>query len=161
MVNPLLLIFMICRTNLPKNCFHYHVLGGLFIAYPLYSPTATHFFGDIKNQTMLYCLIALWIFAQISNLATHIILRNLRPEGSTVRRIPKGYFFDLVSCPNYFFEILGWIIYSLITGSLASWGFTLIGAIQMYFWAVKKHQRYKKEFAKEYPKRKVLIPFLL
>ena len=72
-----------------------------------------------------------------------------------------GYGFDLVSCPNYFFEILGWICYSIITGSLTSWFFTVVGAVQMWFWALKKHQRYKKEFGKDYPKRKVLIPFVL
>lgn len=35
-------------------------------------------------------------------------LRNLRPPGTRVRAIPYGYGFDLVSCPNYFFEFIAW-----------------------------------------------------
>jgi very-long-chain enoyl-CoA reductase len=40
--------------------------------------------------------------------------------------------------------------------------FTVVGAVQMYFWAFKKHKRYIKEFGSRYPRgRKVLIPFVL
>ncbi|KAI8902567.1 3-oxo-5-alpha-steroid 4-dehydrogenase-domain-containing protein [Globomyces pollinis-pini] len=148
--------------NLPKNCFHYWVLGGVFVAYPLYQPGYQSYFGEITNSTVLMVLVGLWSFAQFSNLKTHLILRNLRPAGTTIRKIPKGYGFDLVSCPNYLFEISCWIIFSILTGSVTSWIFTLIGAGQMYLWAVKKHLRYKKDFGTEYPKnRKVLIPFAL
>ena len=66
---------------------------------------------DYKTPEMstevLYGMIGLWIFSELSNLKTHLILRDLRPQGSTVRKVPKGYGFDLVACPNYFFEILG------------------------------------------------------
>lgn len=42
-----------------------------------------------------------------------------------------------------------------------AWIFTAVASVQMYVWAVKKHQRYRKEFS-TYPKsRKALIPFLL
>ena len=30
----------------------------------------------------------------------------------------------------------------------------------MVVWAIKKHKNYRKEFGKEYPKRKVLVPFV-
>lgn len=147
--------------NLPKNCFHYWVLGGVLVAYPLYSPTYSPTFGGVTSITALLPLVGLWLFAQFSNYTTHVILRDLRPPGTTVRKIPVGYGFSLVSCPNYFFEIFGWVIFSIVTGSLTAWFFTIVGAIQMYLWAVKKHIRYKKEFP-DYPKsRKVLIPYLL
>lgn len=47
------------------------------------------------------------------------MLRNLRPEGTTKRAIPKGYGFGLVSCPNYFFETLAWTAVTVMTGSYA------------------------------------------
>ncbi|KAI8928904.1 3-oxo-5-alpha-steroid 4-dehydrogenase-domain-containing protein [Entophlyctis helioformis] len=149
--------------NLPKNCFHYWVLGGFMVAYPLYRPGFNGgFFTALASPAILLPLLGLWVFAQVSNLKTHYILRNLRPPGTRVRNIPMGYGFNLVSCPNYFFEILGWVIVSLITGSIAVWVFALAGAGQMYLWAVKKHQRYRKEFGDKYPRRrKILIPFLL
>jgi hypothetical protein len=58
-------------------------------------------------------------FAEISNLDTHLALRFLRPEGTRKRAIPYGYGFNLVSCPNYFFEILGWAVIAVMTGSIA------------------------------------------
>jgi len=58
-------------------------------------------------------------FAQLSNLYTHIYLSSLRKPNSTERKIPYGYGFDLVSCPNYLFEILGWVAFSVLTGSYA------------------------------------------
>lgn len=30
----------------------------------------------------------------------------------------------------------------------------------MALWAIKKHKNYKKVFGKEYPRRKVMIPFI-
>lgn len=50
---------------------------------------------------------------------THITLRNLRPVGTKQRAIPYGYGFNLVSCPNYTFEIIGWTVMSIMTGSYA------------------------------------------
>jgi very-long-chain enoyl-CoA reductase len=102
--------------NLPKNCFHYWVLGGIFIAYPLYSPKHVPVYQLSTPIVALFTLV--WFFAQCSNLKTHLILRNLRQVGTKDRNIPFGYGFDLLSCPNYFFEILGWICFSIITGSL-------------------------------------------
>ena len=149
--------------NLPKNCFHYWVLGGVCIAYPLYKPGFTKgVLPAINTEPYLWFLVALWLYSELSNLATHLILRNLRPPGTRIRNIPMGYGFHLVSCPNYLFEILGWTAVSLITGSTMVWLFNLVGAFQMYAWAVKKHKRYKADFGDKYPKgRKALIPFVL
>ena len=46
-------------------------------------------------------------------------LRSLRPPGTRTRAIPYGYGFSLVSCPNYFFEILTWTVIATITNSIA------------------------------------------
>ena len=51
----------------------------------------------------------------MSNLHTHLTLRNLRPAGSRKRSVPYGYGFNLVSCPNYFFETIGWAVISVMT----------------------------------------------
>lgn len=152
--------------NLFKNCAYYWFVGGASLAAVTYSS----FYGPAAGQEVpsSEALAAfprfpmfLFTFAELCNFKTHTILRDLRPAGSTQRKIPRGLGFDLVSCPNYFFEILAWIAISAVTNSLASWAFTIVGAVQMWFWAIKRHRRYKKEFS-EYPKdRKVLIPFLL
>ena len=62
-------------------------------------------------------------FAEISNLHTHLTLRNLRPANTRKRAIPYGYGFSLVSCPNYFFEAVTWGVICVMTGSVAGTSF--------------------------------------
>lgn len=56
----------------------------------------------------------------MGNFYAHIVLKNLRPAGSNARGIPHGLGFDLVSCPNYTFEILAWASLSVMTGLWSS-----------------------------------------
>lgn len=58
-------------------------------------------------------------FAELSNLHTHLAVRALRPANTRTRAIPYGYGFTYVSFPNYFFEIVGWIVICVMSGSLA------------------------------------------
>lgn len=101
----------------------------------------------------------------------------MRPAGTKKRAIPYGYGFNLVSCPNYTFEIIGWAVLAVMTGSYAgefeamarhefelipylAWLFLFAGSYFMWMWAVKKHRNYKKEFGDKYPKRNILFPFI-
>ncbi|KAJ3010706.1 UNVERIFIED_CONTAM: 3-oxo-5a-steroid 4- dehydrogenase [Siphonaria sp. JEL0065] len=147
-------------SNLPKNCAHYWILCGALIAYPVYRPG---FVGPLAvGDDLVYSVLGLFLYAEGSNYVTHSILASLRPPGSRARKIPFGYGFNFVSCPNYTYEILAWISVTLLCGSYGALVFTIVGAVQMYLWAVKKHKRYLKEFGAEYPKnRKILVPFLL
>ena len=145
-------------TNLPKNCMHYWIFGGFCTAVSVYSPFFKPMWVLSESSTDL--LLLCWCWAQVSNLKTHIILRDLRPLGSKLRQIPFGYGFNLVSCPNYFFEIICWVIVSILSGSIWVILFTILGAFQMISWALKKHEGYLKEFP-EYPKsRTPIFPFL-
>ena len=58
-------------------------------------------------------------FGQVSNLITHLNLRSLRPAGTKTRQIPRGYGFNLVSCPNYFFESIVWVAFTALTQDYA------------------------------------------
>lgn len=111
--------------------------------------------------------VGLFVICELLNLKAHMDLRNLRPAGTRIRRIPRGILFNFVSCPNYLFEILSWVGFTLASQSVASAVFTVVGAAQMTVWAIAKHRRYRKEFDGQdgremYPKnRKILIPFVL
>jgi steroid 5-alpha reductase family enzyme len=48
------------------------------------------------------------------------MLRSLRPAGSRKRVVPYGFGFNLVTAPNYFFEIIAWVSIFMMTGSLMS-----------------------------------------
>lgn len=147
--------------NVFKNSFHYHALSGINLAYWVYGPwNAAGKRGGEREEWLIWACVGVFTWTQISNLYTHIILRNLRPSGTRVRKIPYGYGFNLVSCPNYLFETISWLSVCILTKSFAAWLFIVVGFTQMFLWAKKKHKSYRKEF-KDYPKnRKAMIPFI-
>jgi very-long-chain enoyl-CoA reductase len=110
--------------NLFKNCTHYWFFGSVCLL-GVYSPSYTPLVAVEGNA--LNSLVFAWCFCQVSNLKCHLILSNLRQDGGTQRSIPFGYMFSLVSCPNYFFEIIGWLIVSVVSGSLFTLFFTVLG----------------------------------
>ena len=88
-------------------CFYFYILF-YFYFYLFRFFTSDVYYNNIEQfQTKKK-------FSEVSNLLTHVNLATLRPVGSTERRIPYGYGFNLVSCPNYFFEILAWAAVTLI-----------------------------------------------
>ncbi|GJQ12842.1 hypothetical protein GpartN1_g4633.t1 [Galdieria partita] len=145
--------------NLVKNCSYYWgfaALIGYFLCHPLYTPVPSPLF---------YLGICIFVLAECGNFATHWMLRQLRPPGSKARKIPRGFLFDYVSCPNYTLEIVAWLGFNMMSNTLLGWLFMLVGAIQMTLWAQKKHRQYLLEFDGSHPKplyplhRKRLIPF--
>lgn len=140
--------------NIFKNSGYYWGFGalcGYFVNHPYFTN---------PDATQVYVALGLFILFELCNFISHIQLRNLRPAGSTVRKIPHGFLFELVSCPNYTCEILAWVAFSFMTQSIAAFLFALVGGGQMLIWAQQKHRRYRKEF-RDYPKgRKILIPFI-
>lgn len=131
-----------------------------FVNHPLYTVPS---FGDLQ----IYGGLALFIIAELGNLSIHLAFKNMRPAGSKVRKIPfpngnpYTLLFNLVSCPNYTYEVLSWIGFSVMTQCLPAALFAACGFYQMTVWAIGKHKNYKKEFT-NYPKgRKSIVPFLI
>ncbi|XP_067646545.1 very-long-chain enoyl-CoA reductase [Eurosta solidaginis] len=147
--------------NLFKNCSYYWgftAYVSYHVNHPLYtSPCVLQVWG----------FLAAFAICELGNFSIHIALRNLRPPGTKVRRIPVPddnpftKLFNLVSCPNYTYEIGSWLAFSLMTQCLPALLFAIAGAYQMTIWALGKHRNYKKEF-KDYPKcRRAIFPFLV
>lgn len=149
--------------NLFINCSYYWSFSlycGYYINHPLYTPA---YFKDLQ----IYAGLLGFLVAEYGNFSIHIALRNLRPPGTTERKIPKPtsnpftLLFNLVSCPNYTYEIAAWLSFSLMTQALPALLFTAAGCVPMFVWGLGKHRNYKKEFP-NYPRgRKALIPFIL
>ncbi|XP_023349566.1 very-long-chain enoyl-CoA reductase [Eurytemora carolleeae] len=143
-------------TNLLKNCSYYWGFAA-YVAYhinhSLYTPPST-------NQVQWFSI------CEMGNFSIHLLLRNLRPEGSKVRKIPYPNWnpltslFNFVSCPNYTYEIGAWISFTVMTQCLPAGIFTVAGAYQMIMWALGKHRNYRAEF-KDYPRRKSIFPGIL
>ncbi|KAK4538294.1 hypothetical protein CDCA_CDCA17G4319 [Cyanidium caldarium] len=142
--------------NLFKNCCYYWGFAALvahFVCHPLYTPVAS----DVQFRVGM----ALFAVCEVGNGVTHWMLRQLRPAGTRVRRIPHGFLFEWVSCPNYALEIGAWLGFVLATQTLAALLFMLAGAAQMAIWADAKHRKYLRDFAAQYPRcRKRLVPLV-
>ena len=145
-------------SNIFKNSAHYWILSGVLIAYFIYSPT--HPTSTMAlNPLIDYPALAAYIFGELANLNTHIILRNLRSAGGTERGIPQGFGFSWVTCPNYLFEVIAWVAMCVITRSWTTVVFTAVAGGQMAVWAKKKENRYRKEMGTKYQKKRfAMIP---
>lgn len=145
--------------NIFKNSAHYWAMAGFNIAYWVFRPDAAAA-NENQNPAFLYSGLAVFAFGEMANLNSHLVLRNLRRPGTTERGIPSGFGFNLVTCPNYLFEVISWLGIWLV--STLSWSvliFTIVGGMQMMQWAAKKERRYRKEFGDKYKrKRHAMIP---
>ncbi|XP_013093798.2 very-long-chain enoyl-CoA reductase-like isoform X2 [Biomphalaria glabrata] len=149
--------------NIFKNSTYYWgftALVAYFVNHPLYTPPT-------NGNAQIWAGLGTFIFAELGNFSVHVALRNLRPPGTKERRIPKAdsnpfsWLFNLVSCPNYFYEVLAWVGFTVMTQCLPAGLFCLAGFYQMAVWAKAKHRNYLKEF-KDYPRsRTAIVPFLL
>nr|XP_026493696.1 probable very-long-chain enoyl-CoA reductase art-1 [Vanessa tameamea] len=147
--------------NLFKNCSYYWLFT-LYIAYHINHPLFT-----APCNTCVYVGLAGFTICELGNLSIHILLKNLRPPGTKVRRIPKpdgnpfSILFNYVSCPNYTYEFGSWLFFTIMTKCAPAGIFAVVGLYQMSVWALGKHRNYKKEFP-DYPKgRKAILPFIL
>lgn len=140
-----------------KNCTYYWGLGGVYLGLTCILKVEAGW--DIFD---IIALISFLTFESL-NLAAHVKLRNLRPKGTRIRACPHGFpLFDLVACPNYFFELLAWIAFALfVRTQYMAYGFAVLGGAQMAIWAVKKHAAYKYEFPTEYKAKYAMIPYVI
>lgn len=142
--------------NLFKNSIYYWGFA-LMVGYPLCSPNYT----APANENQIHAGLGIFVISELLNFTVHMQLRMMRPkEGSDKREPPKGGLFNLASCPNYTFEVLGWIGFSLMTNVAMGWVFTLFGFLQMLEWAMGKHRGYVKQ-DKSLKRRAAIIPFIL
>jgi len=146
--------------NLFKNCSYYWGFTA-YVAYHVNHPLYTS-----PCMTQVYAGLAAFVLCELGNFAIHLNLRNLRPPGTTIRRIPMPdsnpltQLYKFVSCPNYTYEFGAWFSFAVMTQCVPAFLFAVAGLVQMAIWAKGKHRLYCKEFP-QYPKnRKAILPFL-
>uniref|UniRef100_UPI0037E83784 polyprenal reductase n=1 Tax=Semicossyphus pulcher TaxID=241346 RepID=UPI0037E83784 len=111
---------------------------------------------------------ALFIMASLKQHQCMILLAGLRTgkSGSVetlAHRVPEGGWFELVSCPHYFAELLLYVALNLIFGCLSHtwWIVFLYVFCSQGLEAQLSHEYYKSKY-KSYPKnRKAFIPFVM
>lgn len=89
------------------------------------------------------------------------MLAALRKPGETGYKIPRGWLYERVSCPNYLGEFLVWIGWAIATWSLGGLVFVLWTLANLVPRALQNHRWYHEKFP-DYPaQRKAVIPYLL
>ncbi|PHH83332.1 hypothetical protein CDD82_2084 [Ophiocordyceps australis] len=146
--------------NIYKNSFFYWALSGVLCAWNIYGPRSLAATADLP--VMDYLGLAIFLFGETGNALVHLHLSSLRAPGSTERKIPTGYGFALVTCPNYMYEVLSWVGVIVTSRSWAVAVFIAVGGAQMFQWALGKERAYRKEFGDKYKKKRyVMLPGLL
>ena len=145
--------------NVFKNSFFYWAFSGLLCAVFIYHPNSL---AATSNMPAIDILgVVLYFFSETGNALVHLYLSSLRSTGGTERKIPRGYGFSFVTCPNYMYEVLSWVGIIIVSRSWTVALFISIGGAQMLTWAKGKERAYRKEFGDKYKKKQfVMLPGL-
>ncbi|MBK7148078.1 MAG: DUF1295 domain-containing protein [Bacteroidetes bacterium] len=128
-----------------------------------------YFLGNIGgNYTTGYFfefrfILGLAVFALgvFINVKADNMLLALRQPGETGYKIPKGFLFNYISCPNHFGEMVEWFGFALLLGQLPAYAFALWTIVNLMPRALDHHKWYHEKFS-DYPtNRRAVIPFTL
>ncbi|KAK8662145.1 hypothetical protein V6N13_091732 [Hibiscus sabdariffa] len=109
---------------------------------------------------LMYPGIVLFLIGISGNFYHHYLLSKLRAKGGRDYKIPKGGLFELVICPNYLFEILGFMGISLISQTLYSFSVTLGFAVYLVCRSYVTRRWYMSKF-EDFPKEtRAIIPYV-
>lgn len=137
------------------SAFFFNIINGFFNGY---------FIALINIESLNYLLIYFGLFLFLVGFFINVYSDNklikLRRNNEGYQ-IPKGGFFNYISCPNFFGEIIEWLGFSIMTFNLASLSFLIWTCCNLVPRSLAHHKWYLNKFEK-YPKnRKAIFPFLL
>ncbi|XP_010262748.1 PREDICTED: steroid 5-alpha-reductase DET2 [Nelumbo nucifera] len=104
--------------------------------------------------------LAVFLSGMAVNVRSDSALMALKREGGGYK-IPRGGWFEVVSCPNYMGEVVEWVGWTVMTWAWAGLGFFLYTYANLVPRARANHNWYLDKFGEDYPRfRKAVIPFL-
>lgn len=105
--------------------------------------------------------LVVFLWGMRINMWADTVLLGLKREGGGYK-VPRGGWFELVSCPNYFGEMVEWLGWAVMTWSWAGFSFFLFTCSNLVPRACAHHKWYLKKFGEDYPNnRKAVIPFFI
>lgn len=113
------------------------------------------------TQPMFIAGMSLFITGIFINWKADNMLIQLRMPGETGYKIPRGWLFNYISCPNLFGEIIEWTGFAIMCWNLPAISFLVWTAANLIPRAISHHKWYKSEFENYPVSRKALIPFII
>jgi 3-oxo-5-alpha-steroid 4-dehydrogenase 1 len=142
-----------------SSAVFFNLMNGFSFGYYFshFANYTNEWFTDIRfiTGTLLF-------FAGLSiNWKADSILIHLRKPGETGYKIPAGWLFDKISCPNLFGELVEWLGFAILCWNLPAFTFFTWTAANLIPRALSHHKWYKEKFTNYPEDRKAIIPSLL
>jgi 3-oxo-5-alpha-steroid 4-dehydrogenase 1 len=137
----------------------FNVFNGFFIGYYL-ANFASYDSSWLLGMPFILGAIMFAIGAYINWRADSILIR-IRATGFSGYKIPSGFLFEKVSCPNHLGEMIEWSGYALMSFNLPALSFAVWTLANLIPRALAHHKWYKSYF-NDYPQnRKAFIPGII
>lgn len=137
----------------------FNLVNGFLIGY--YFRNFAHYEVTWLSDPRFIGGMLIFLTGMTINLVSDTALISLRKPGENGYKIPEGFLFRLVSCPNHFGEMLEWLGFALLCWNLPALTFFIWTAANLIPRALAHHRWYHQNFP-EYPaSRKAVIPFLI
>ena len=109
-----------------------------------------------SSYLQIQVLIGLAIFfaGMFINIRTDNRLIALRNKGNGYK-IPRGWLFEYISCPNHFGEVIEWIGFAIVAWNLPALSFAVWTVSNLVPRALNHHEWYKEKFD-DYPRSEKL-----
>jgi 3-oxo-5-alpha-steroid 4-dehydrogenase 1 len=128
-----------------------------------------HYFGSLRAYSIEWLIdprflagAALFVSGFVINVTSDNILIRLRAPRETGYKIPREGLFRLVSCPNFFGEMVEWLGFAVMSWSLPGVVYALWVSLTLFATALGTHRWYLEHFGGDYPPdRKAVLPFLI
>ncbi len=118
---------------------------------------------ELSPGVIIRLAIGLILFAlgMYINIRSDYMLIALRRTATNGYKVPRGWLFEYVSCPNYFGEMLEWLGFAILAWNLPALSFFVWTVANLLPRALSNHRWYYEHFP-DYPSdRKAVIPFIL
>ncbi len=123
----------------------------------------SHFFDSQADNLHIRFVVGTFVFVlgMVINIKSDYILISLRNNSGNEYKIPRGWLFEFVSCPNYLGEIMEWTGFAILAWNLPALSFAVWTIANLLPRALATHKWYKEKFSDYPPQRKAIIPFIL
>lgn len=137
----------------------FNIMNGFSIGY-FFSHFANYTSGWFTDFRFITGCVLFFTGIYINWKADNVLI-HLRKPGETGYKIPQGWLFEKLSCPNLFGELIEWTGFAILCWNLPAFTFLIWTAANLIPRAISHHQWYKDKFS-DYPsKRNAILPFVV